>query len=139
MGSLKAFMCPPVMDETKDVIISKRFVDENGEPQPFTIRVISQEINEGLRKQCVKPIKKNGTVIGEETDTTKYGKLLILTCTVSPNFRDSDLCDYYKTKDPLDVPSRMLTVGEYAKLAKAINDLNGFGEDIEELTEEAKN
>ena len=139
MGSLKAFMCPPVTDETKDVIIGKRFVNEKGEPQPFTIRVISQEINESLRKQCAHPIKKNGTVIGEDFDSIKFGKLLINACTVTPDFKNAELCDYYKTKDPLEVPSRMLTAGEYAKLVKEINALNGFAEDVEDLEEEAKN
>lgn len=139
MGSLKAFMQPPVMDETLDVIVSKRFVNEKGEPEPFKIRIISQEVNEGIRRQCVKPVKKNGTVVGEEFDSVKFGKLLVLTCTTYPNFKDTELCDYYKTKDPLDVPSRMLTVGEYSRLVKAINDFNGFNEDIEELEEEAKN
>lgn len=136
---LKAFMLPSVTDETKDVIISKRFVDEKGEPLPFKIRKISQEINEGLRKQSSKPIKKNGTIVGEELDSIKFSRLLIIACTLEPNFKASELCDFYKTKDPTDVPSRMLTAGEYAKLAKEIQDFNGFNEDVEELEELAKN
>lgn len=140
--SIKAFMQPPVEAETKKVIISARFTDENGEPQPFVIRVISQETNESLRRQAGKPIKKNGVVIGEDFDPIKYGRLLINACTVSPNFKDRELCEYYKTLDPLDVPGRMLTAGEYAKLVREINDLNGFtvkDEDMDELEEEAKN
>ena len=126
------------MEEVKEVVISKRFV-ENGEPLPFKIRVISQEMNEQMLKQCSKPVKRNGTVIGEELDRQKYAKMLVLTCTVYPNFKDAELCDYYKTKDPMDVPSRMLTAGEYSKLAQAIQSFNGFAEDTDELIEEAKN
>lgn len=136
---LKAFMLPSVTDETKDVIISKRFVNEKGEPLPFKIRQISQEINEGLRKQCVKPIKKNGTVIGEELDAVKFSRTLLVTCTLYPNFKATELCDYYKTKDPTEVPSRMLSAGEYAKLSKEIQDFNGFNDDIDTLEEQAKN
>lgn len=142
MSGLKAFMKPPVTDTTEDVIISDRFTDEDGKVQPFKIRIISQEINESLHNQASRPIKKNGVVIGSQTDSTKYGNLLIVACVVYPNFKDSELCNYYKTKDPLDVPRRMLTAGEFNKLVKAVNRINGFNVDddqVETLEEEAKN
>lgn len=142
MSGLKAFMKPPVTDTTEDVIISDRFTDEDGKVQPFKIRIISQEINESLHNQASRPIKKNGVVIGSQTDSTKYGNLLIVACVAYPNFKDSELCNYYKTKDPLDVPRRMLTAGEFNKLVKAVNRINGFNVDddqVETLEEEAKN
>jgi hypothetical protein len=142
MSGLKAFMKPPVTDTTEDVIISDRFTDEDGKVQPFKIRIISQEIYESLHNQASRPIKKNGVVIGSQTDSAKYGNLLIVACVVYPNFKDSELCNYYKTKDPLDVPRRMLTAGEFNKLVKAVNRINGFdvGDDqAETLEEEAKN
>ena len=52
MGDIKAFLQPPVLNETKEVIISKRFKDENGKPIPFVIRVIDQETNDRLIKQA---------------------------------------------------------------------------------------
>ena len=141
MGELKAFMQPPVTDETKEIIISQRFTDEDGKVVPFKIRVISQEVNEAIRKRSSRPAKKNGMVVGESLDTEKFGKELIVACTVSPNFRDSELCSYYKTVDPLEVPGKMLTAGEYNKLIRAINIFNGFitddGDDVE--AEPAKN
>lgn len=138
MGNIKAFMQPPVEEKTKEVIVSDRFKDGE-ECVPFVIRVISQETNEGLRKKASRPVHKNGTIIGENFDTGLYGKHLLLACVVFPNFKDSSLCDYYKTKDPLDVPGRMLTAGEYNKLIKEINKLNGFTEDPDILEDEAKN
>lgn len=133
MGDLKAFMLPSAEDTTKEVKVSSRFTE------PFVIRVVSQETNEGLRKRASHPIRKNGTTIGEDFDTDLYGKLLLQACVVSPNFRATELCDYYKTKDPLEVPGRMLTAGEYRKLIKEINNLNGFTDDPEVLEDEAKN
>lgn len=138
MGNLKAFMLPPVEEEKKEVIISDRFKDGDKDI-PFVIRVISQETNESLRKKASHPVRRNGTVIGEEFDTGLYGKLLLQACVVYPNFKDSELCEYYKTKDPLDVPGRMLTAGEYNRLIKEINYLNGFTEDAKVLEDEAKN
>ena len=32
MGDIKAFLLPPVMEETKEVVITKRAVGEDGKP-----------------------------------------------------------------------------------------------------------
>ncbi len=141
MGDIKAFLQPPVLNKTKEIIISKRFKDSNGKPVPFVIRVIDQDTNDRLIKQATKKTKMNGTVL-QELDSSKYGKLLINACVVTPNFKDSELCNFYKTMNPLDVPGRMLTVGEYNRLVKAIKELNELvtsDEEFEELEEEAKN
>lgn len=135
MGDIKAFLQPTVMDETKEVMISKRFKGADGQPVPFVIRAIDQETNDKLVRQAQKKNKVNGQIVSD-LDHEKYGKLLITTCVVEPNFKDSELCAFYKTVDPLEVPGRMLSSGEYAKLMQQINDLNGFNDDVEE---EAKN
>ena len=47
-----------------------------------------------------------------------------------------------KTADPLDVPGRMLSSGEYGKLVREINNFNGFistDNELNEVEEEAKN
>ncbi len=138
MGDIKAFLQPPVMEETKKVIISDRFKGADGKPVPFVIRVISQEINENLVKKATVKTKVNGQTV-KELDNAKYSKLLIDACVVEPNFKDSEICEFYKTMDPLEVPGRMLKTGEYAALVKAIEEINGFNISIEELEEEAKN
>lgn len=141
MSNLKAFMQPPV-DDTKEVVVSERFKDEKGNVIPFKIRVISQEVNESLHKQASRPVRKNGVVVGSELDSTKYGNLLLIACTAYPNFKDAELCEYYKTKDATEVPARMLTIGEYNKLVKEIQRLNSFATDddqVDTLEEEAKN
>lgn len=141
MGDIKAFLQPPVMDETKEVVISKRFKGDDGEPVPFKIRVIDQETNSRLQKQATKKTKVNGQLI-QELDNDRYGKLLVAACVLTPNFKDSEICAYYKTMDPLDVPGRMLTVGEYSRLVLEIKQTNGFitsDDDLVEAEEEAKN
>lgn len=141
MGSIKAFLQPPVMETTKEVIVSDRFKGEDGKPAPFVIRVISQEVNDQISKACTTKRKVNGQLV-TEIDNTKYQKKLILACVVEPDLKNAELCQYYKTTDPLDVAGRMLSVGEFSKLAQAIMELNDIAvtdEDIEELVEEAKN
>lgn len=141
MGDIKAFLQPPVMNEEKEVVISKRFKGADGKPVPFVIRVIDQETNGKLLKQAMRKTKLNGQIV-QELDSDKYGKLLVQACVVSPDFRDAQVCSYYKTADPLDVPGRMMTVGEYNRLVKAIKELNELitsDEELAALEEEVKN
>ena len=137
MGDIKAFLLPPVMEETKEAVITKRAKGPDGKPVPFILRAIDQETNDKLIRRAQRTNKVNGQTV-RELDTEKYGRLLISACVVEPNFKDAELCAYYKTVDPLDVPGKMLSSGEYAKLMQEINSLNGF-EDIDGLEETAKN
>lgn len=141
MDNIKAFLLPPAMEETKEVVITKRAMDENGKPIPFVIRVIDQETNNRLIKQATRKVKVNGSIT-RELDDERYGKLLVSACVVYPNFKDAELCAYYKTTDPLDVPGRMLSVGEYNHLVKEIrkiNDMIDKPDDLEDIEEEVKN
>ena len=137
MGDIKAFLLPPVMEETKEAVITKRAKGPDGKPVPFVLRAIDQETNDRLIRRAQRTSKVNGQTV-RELDTEKYGKLLISACVIEPNFKDAELCAYYKTVDPLDVPGKMLSSGEYAKLMQEINSINGF-EDIDGLEKKKKN
>ena len=47
------------------------------------------------------------------------------------------MCEAYGTLDPMQVPGKMLTAGEFAALLDAISELSGF--DAETPEDEAKN
>lgn len=141
MGDIKAFLQPPVMDETKEVVVSERFKGADGKPVPFVIRAIDQETNDKLMRQATTRKKMNGQIL-QELNNDKYGKLLVSACVIEPDFKNADLCAHYKTVNPLDVPGRMLSVGEYNKLLKEIQRMNGIvisDEEMDDLEEEAKN
>lgn len=138
MDNLQAFLNPVAVDETKEVVISKRFVDKDGKPIPFRIKTIMQEENERITRKCRKVETIRGQRV-ESLDNQKYNRALIVACTVEPDFRNADLCKAYGTVDPLDLPGKMLTVGEANNLAREILDLNGFSDEAEQLEDEAKN
>ena len=138
MSNLQAFMTPNT-EETREVIISDRFKDKDGKVVPFVIKSLSQAENEEIKRRTSVPMIEHNTIIGQKIDSEKYGRELVLASVTSPNFRDSELCKFYATMDPLEVPSKMLRVGEYNRLVKAINDLNGLNDDLKVLEEEAKN
>ena len=138
MDNLQAFLNPVSVEEVKEVVISKRFVDKDGKPVPFRIKTITQEENERLTRKCRKVETIRGQRV-ESLDNQKYNRALIVACTVEPDFRNADLCKAYGTVDPLDLPGKMLTVGEANNLAREILDLNGFSDEAEQLEDEAKN
>lgn len=136
--SLKSFLNPTYTELTKEIEVSKRFKNDDGSIAKFKIKSIPQSENERLIKECTKRYKSKGEWI-EELDKIAYQKKIILTCTIEPDFADSELCKLHGVLNPLDVPGRMLLTGEYAKLANAIMDINEFGPDEETLMDEAKN
>lgn len=134
MSKLSAFL-HPIQPEPKEVILSDRFRDEDGNPVPFKIRAISQEENDTL----VKKAKRTRTVNGmaqEYLDSAALTRSIVLAATIEPDFADKELCDAYGVLDPSMVPGKMLLSGEYAELVKHINDLSGFNFNAEV---EAKN
>lgn len=137
MSVLQGFLQPSPMDETKEVIISERFKGEDGRPLPFKLRKIDQETANNLLKKCQRTKTVNGQTV-RETDNAKYSNLLILQCVVEPNFRDTEMCEFYKVVDPADIPGRMLSLGEYSRLSDAIMSFNDF-DTPERIEEEAKN
>ena len=77
MATLSAFLHPVSANQEKEVIISTRFQDEQGNPVPFVIRALSQEENERLVKQCTRRVKERGQTV-DFFDKTAYSHQLIL-------------------------------------------------------------
>ena len=135
MSNLSAFLHPVQAEEVQEVIVSRRFLGEDGKPVPFKIRPLTQEENNRLTKQSMVPVKGGGR--GErELNAIEYGSRVIVAATVEPDFRSEELCRAYGTMDPLEVPGKMLLVGEYNKLSTAIMALSGLEDDLED---QAKN
>lgn len=125
MSKLSAFLNPVSAEQEREVVISNRFQDEQGNPVPFRIRAITQEENDKIVNSCKRRLKN-----GEETvDTRLLGRKLVVAATVEPDFRSTEMCEHFGTLDPLEVPGKMLLSGEYSRLMEAINDLSGFNDD----------
>jgi len=137
MGNLNAFLHPAEEVKEKEIIISKRFLDENGDPVPFKIRALTQAENEQIVKKSMHLVKTRFRQQTEKKlDDLEYTRRLIVTATVEPDFTSEEICAAYGTIDPLEVPGKMLLAGEYSILVDEIIDLSGFRNN---LGEEAKN
>ena len=135
MSALSAFLHPAVTREEKEVIISKRFLGEDGKPVPFKIRSLTQEENAAITKAATRQKKVDGQW-QDSIDANELSARTIVEATVFPDFRSAELCEKYGTKDPVQVPGKMLLAGEFGRLIDAVSKLSGFDKSLDE---EAKN
>lgn len=131
MNKLSAFLHPVKTSIEKEVVISNRFLDENGTPVPFKVRAISQEENDELIKKATKTEIKNGQKI-ESLDNVDFARRLIVAATVEPDFSAKEMCDTYGVVSPYLVPGKMLLAGEYNRLMEAISSLSEIDQSSEE-------
>lgn len=136
MSTLSAFLKPVKTTVEKEVVISDRFVGDDGKPVPFKVRAISQEENDALVRAATKTRNEGGQRV-ERLDSVEYAQRLIVAATVSPDFRAKDICEAYGVVSPLMVPGKMLLSGEYNRLMKAITELSEFDEAAQD--EDVKN
>lgn len=136
MSNLSAFLHPVTMQEEKEVVISKRFLDEDGKPAKFKIRSVTQDEADALLKQSSRTVKKRDGSMEQTVDDQNFNRRLIVAATVMPDFRAKELCDAYGVLDPLLVPGKMLFSGEFSNLLREILDLSGLTNSLED---EAKN
>ena len=130
MSNLNAFLHPVQGDETREIIVSNRFLDENGRPVPFRIRALTQEENDAISKRSMRLVK-GGRRGEKELDSTEYASRIIAAATLEPDFSSEELCKAYGTMDPLEVPGKMPYAGEYKRLMDAIMELSRFGDELE--------
>lgn len=132
MSKLHAFLNPTVSAEEKEIVISKRFVGEDGQPVPFKIRALTQEENDRLVKAATKTYRDRTGQQVSQFDRQQYSRSLVVEGTVEPDFRSAELCGHLGVLDPGLAATRMLYAGEYQRLADAIAELSGLGDDVEE-------
>ena len=115
MGKLSAFLRPAPAGRTKEVFLD-RFTDEKGNVVPIIVKCVTPEENKKISQKCT---REDGTL-----DTGAYGDQMIVECMVEPDLRNTELCEYYGTMDPGDVPNRMFTIGEKQIIQDAIMEVN---------------
>lgn len=133
MSSLNAFL-NPVQVESKEVVISNRFM-EDGKPVPFVIRPITEKENGKLLKKYTKMDKSGNEIL----DRTEYAHALVASAVVFPDLTNSELQKQYKVLGETSLLTEMLTVGEFSLLSEEVSRISGIDDDINEDIDEAKN
>lgn len=125
----------PVNTIEKEVAVSKRIVDEQGNLLKFKIKPMLNEQYLDYQNQCTVP-KKGGKI---EFNTKRFNQLIILNHTVEPNFRSSELLQQANCTTPEQLLNRMLLAGEIQVLSEQIRIISGFEDSLDDLVDEVKN
>lgn len=124
----------------EEVVVSKRYKDENGKIVKFVMKAIDTERLDQLVDECMEDEFEKGKKVGEKLNRGRYNARVAIESTVYPNLRDPELLKSYGCADPVDAAKKVLSVGgEYANWINQAMRVNGFQEDFNDLAEEAKN
>ncbi|MCI8628701.1 MAG: hypothetical protein HFE57_04195 [Firmicutes bacterium] len=103
------------LPEQKEIVISNRFVGENGQPIPWKIKALKEKEHQKIKKR-------------EGEDIEKYWGRFCANCVVLPNLNDEELLKSYGCHSADEVLKEMLTMGEYMILLKTVREQNCFEE-----------
>ena len=123
--------------------ISKKFVDEQGNPIEWEFAPITPERDAELKSDSTKRSmimqgKRKGQY-NTDFDHFKYQRLLTVESIVFPNLNDKELQDSYGAMGADELLGKMLTIGEIANAAAAAQEANGYEAELEDMVEEVKN
>lgn len=140
MKDLKFFLKQNTIPvENQEVEVSKRFKDDAGNTVKFEIKLISNEMDDALRKQNTRQVKKAKGVIVPELDQQKYFVDLVLKSLVYPDLDDKELQDSWGVMDSRELINAMLLPGEYTALLQEVQKINGWDLNVEDIKDEVKN
>jgi len=127
MDDIRCFLAGNAVKYTAaEVEISDRFCDEEGNPIPWKIKILTAKEMEGIKKACTVKVVNAATQKTElRTDEENMGRLLLEQCVLFPNLKSEELQNSYGVMDAAELAEAMLTPGEYAKLSKAIMEAQG--------------
>lgn len=136
MSALTDFLLAnPVNTITKEVVVSKRIKDSEGNLMKFKVKPMLNEEYLEYQNQCTIP-KKGGKI---DFNSRRFNQLIILNHTVEPNFRDADLIQKAEVRTPEQLLNKFLLAGEIQALSEQIRILSGFEDSLDDLVEEVKN
>ncbi|AUS87761.1 hypothetical protein LBYS11_16080 [Lysinibacillus sp. YS11] len=144
MSNLTAFFAHnKKQNENIKHAISKKFVDEQGNPIEWEFAPISPERDAELKSESTKRSmitqgKRKGQY-NTDFDHFKYQRLLTVESIVYPNLNDKELQDSYGVMGADALLGKMLTIGEMADASAVAQEVNGYQAELEDMVEEVKN
>ncbi len=125
--------------ENKKIVASKRITDKHGKPREWEIKSITNKEDDALRRKHTTYIKTKSGATMPRIDTAKYNESMIVSCVVFPDLRNVQLIESWGVSTAEELLNKMLTPGEINELLKAVQDVNGWVVDLNELVDDIKN
>lgn len=141
MGNLSCFFAGKAEKrENKKIVVSSRFKDENGNPIPWEVRIISADEDEKIRKECTRTVPVTGKKgqFRERFDSNEYLTKLAVKSVVSPDLYNAELQNSYRVMSAEELIKTMLYKDEFDTLTEKLIE-DSAAEDINDLIDTAKN
>jgi hypothetical protein len=125
--------------ENIKVVISNRFLDENGDPEVWELRCLERQEEESIRDSAKvkKPIPGQRGKSKETFNADLYQNRILAASVVYPNLKDAKLQDDWGVKGEDKLLRAMLIPGEHYRLLEKVQEINGY--DFQEEVDEIKN
>lgn len=103
----------------------------------FRVRPLTEAEYNHCRDMTTKPIRRNGLVVSEETNHTRFRSMLIHTATVDEDRKviwdNKEAWNRLNVASGVDLIDVVLLAGEKAAVLERIEQLSGFGVDLEQV------
>lgn len=121
--------------ENFEIVVSDRFVDEDGNPVAWTFRLLSAKEIDDLKNAAI--VKKNKSLL--KVDTKKLIVDTISETIVYPNLKSEELQNAYGAMNISELLDKMLEGREYERFTDKLMKAQGFMDDPDVIIGDAKN
>lgn len=135
MSKFSSFMKKPDESELK-VNVADRFVDDEGKPDYFRLRVLGNEEYYQIRGDVLREFNND---LEDPAFVSRFQDSLTAASVVYPDLRDAELQDFFEVSDPISLLREMLIPGELQLLEQKVFEINGLTKTIDQMVVEAKN
>lgn len=121
--------------ENFEIVVSDRFVDEDGNPVAWTFRLLSANEIDELKNAAI--VKKNKSLL--KVDTKKLIVDTISETIIYPNLKSEELQNAYGAMNISELLDKMLEGREYERFTDKLMKAQGFMDDPDVIIGDAKN
>lgn len=121
--------------EDFEIVVSDRFVDEDGNPVAWTFRLLSAKEIDELKNAAI--VKKNKSLL--KVDTKKLIVDTISETIIYPNLKSEELQNAYGAMNISELLDKMLEGREYERFTDKLMKAQGFMDDPDVIIGDAKN
>lgn len=135
--NLNYFM-PEVAKEKREnfeIVVSDRFIDEDGNPVAWTLRLLSAKEIDEIKNAAI--VKKNKSLL--KVDTKKLIVDTISETIIYPNLKSEELQNAYGAMNISELLDKMLEGREYERFTDKLMKAQGFMDDPDVIIGDAKN
>ncbi len=124
--------------ENEKFVVSERFLDDDGEPEVWELRILTKMEEEDIMRGCYRLVERKGKTINEFDDILFQGKV-VASCVVYPELHSRELQDSYRTMSDDQLLKTMLTAKEYLWLQVKLHTMGSKKISLNDKVEQAKN